>query len=120
MCGVCVYVLSYLILSFLICLLLPVLSHPRHVQGQPTGTEIRRLFILKASQIGLARLRADHLYLNPLAGLEGSRVKGKKKKHVTFEIFVRMFIVEVSMSCIHVCSILGCQSLKESESLDLP
>ena len=34
----------------------------------------------------------------------------------TFEIFVHMFIVEVSMACIHVCSILGCQSRKESRN----
>ena len=33
---------------------------------------------------------------------------------VTFEIFVRMFVVEISMACVHICSILGCQSLKES------
>ena len=37
-----------------------------------------------------------------------------QKNIVTFEIFVRMFIVELSMACVHVCSILGCQSLKES------
>ena len=38
----------------------------------------------------------------------------QKNNLVTFEIFVRMFIVELSMACVHVCSILGCQSLKES------